>query len=156
MSVQFPLLFLCRQQRGDPKLPTQWPRPISEGASQLLPLCGLHDDAGLWAGRGLDGVPQDSAHQQPTGKAHEWMTRVQIIMECWPVFPARCSSWMTLSSSVDSGRDSPWWTYSDPRSLWMADWCTAPKPVLPWSWGSSCGSLFFQPSWGRCCTESSH
>lgn len=61
-------LFLCRQQHGDPKLPTQRPRPVSEGSPQLLPLCGLHDDAGLRTGRGLDGVPPDSVYQQPTGE----------------------------------------------------------------------------------------
>lgn len=63
-----PDLFLRRQQHGDPKLPTQRPPPVGKGASQLLPLCGFHDDPGLRTGRGLDGVPQDAVHQQPTGE----------------------------------------------------------------------------------------
>lgn len=61
-----------RQQHSHQGLPAEWHHPLSWGAAQLLPICGIHDDPRMRTGRRLDGVSQDFVHQQPAGI---WETR---------------------------------------------------------------------------------
>lgn len=59
----FFLLSALRQQHSDTKLSTQWHYPVCRRPPQLLPLCGLHDDSGMWTGSCLDGFSEDPVHQ---------------------------------------------------------------------------------------------